>query len=232
MASDKSLLLALPDPCLLKVLECCAQDGPQSLLNLAMPHNRLQQAAVSVLRDISVDVPNQQKMDSVLMYLGKYGEHVDSLAFLPSESDDPPAHGTRDDVVLRQLPPNLKLRSLQLCGYQPYQLKVQLQQGNGFDGVLAAGTANLKKLCLNRCNFFEENAEEYGLALSQLPAGLEHLNLRSFSSYLPSRVLRQLKHLTYLKLTVTASQRDRQEEGEGWARSSQKAALTCSPCKP
>jgi hypothetical protein len=55
MASEEccsSLLLALPDPCLLTVLQYCAADDQRGLCSAARAHSRLHQAAVEVLCSI------------------------------------------------------------------------------------------------------------------------------------------------------------------------------------
>jgi hypothetical protein len=55
-----SLLLALPDPCLVAVLRCCAADSQCSLFNAARAHSRLRQAAVLALRSITTVHPRHQ----------------------------------------------------------------------------------------------------------------------------------------------------------------------------
>jgi hypothetical protein len=55
MASDDdsaTQLLALPNPCLLAVMQCCADDS-RSLLGAATAHSRLQRAAVEALSSIA-----------------------------------------------------------------------------------------------------------------------------------------------------------------------------------
>jgi hypothetical protein len=166
--------------------------------------------------NVTAQVREQHKMDSVLMYLGKHGQHVENLALL---GDGPGLSSGR--AALRQLPPTVKLNSLQLSN-----IKVQLQPGNGFDGVLGAGAADLKMLRVIRCDLFDDqnHANPDGdLALSQLPAGLEHLCLYSIWRKLPTHVLAQLQQLTYLELcgtnlqgpdTEVGSEQD-EEGGEG-----------------
>jgi hypothetical protein len=60
MDDDKSLLLALPDTCLLAVLQCCAADDQRSLFSAARAHGRLQQAAMVALHTISITTQDQQ----------------------------------------------------------------------------------------------------------------------------------------------------------------------------
>jgi hypothetical protein len=64
-----SWLLALPDPCLLAVLQCCAADDRRSLFSAARAHSRLHQAAVLALSSITAVVSHQQQADSVLVYV-------------------------------------------------------------------------------------------------------------------------------------------------------------------
>jgi hypothetical protein len=79
MADEGFLLLALPDPCLLRVLQCCAADDHRSLFNAARAHSKLHQAAVVALRSITLHVSQQQQIDGVMVYLGKHHQHVDSF---------------------------------------------------------------------------------------------------------------------------------------------------------
>jgi hypothetical protein len=124
MASD-SRLLALPDPCLLAVLQCCASDT-RSVLSVAAAHSRLQQAAVEVLRNITARRLDQARVKSLLLYLAKYGQHVPSLAL----------HCQRYDVQLLELPASLtKLASLRLEG-----MRLQLQPGSDWHSCLTCST--------------------------------------------------------------------------------------------
>jgi hypothetical protein len=103
-----SLLLALPDPCLLTVLQCCAADDYRSLFNAARSHSRLHQAAAAALCSIRVVVtPQQQQPGSVLMYLRNHGHFVDSITL----------RGWLWNTVDRpHLAANLQLRTLHLIG--------------------------------------------------------------------------------------------------------------------
>jgi hypothetical protein len=197
MAGEGSLLLALPDPCLLRVLQFCAADDYRSPFSAARAHSRLQQAAVLALHSIKLDVSQQQQLDDVMMYLGKHSQLVNSVKLKGVDRVPCP-------VSLRQLPQQLQISSLELT-----YLQLQLQPGNRSQGMLgaAAAVAALKQLRLVQCEVVDnEAAEALVAALSQLPAGLEHLcinDLYSFGDHavqFPSGVLQQLPHLTYLQI--------------------------------
>jgi hypothetical protein len=182
------LLLALPDPCLLAVLQCCACDQ-RSLFSAARAHSRLHQA-VPAQRSVTAVVRRQQHVDSVLLYLEKHSLHVSTLDLKGEDSSR---------IVFRQLPLQLQLTSLQLgC------LGLQLQPGNGFQDVLgAAGLAALKQLRLKDCKLLDDTSgKQLTAAMSLLPAGLEHLSIDGFNSsaWFPTAVLQQLQQLTYLGL--------------------------------
>lgn len=76
MSESESWLLQLPDPCLLAMLRCCADD-PRTLFSAARAHSRLHQTAV--LAASSVKAVLHQQADSVLQYLESYGQHVSSI---------------------------------------------------------------------------------------------------------------------------------------------------------
>jgi hypothetical protein len=190
------LLLALPDPCLLQVLQCCAADDHRGLFSAARAHTRLHQAAVVALHSISLRLSQQQQIDGVTGYLSKHGQHVNSLELR--------GHPVLSRwIQLRQLPPQVQLSSLQL-----ERLCLQLQPGNGFQGVLgaAATVAALMQLELSDCELLGSGASQaLAAALTQLPAGLEHLTVRELfirghMVSFPAGVLQQLPHLTYLEL--------------------------------
>jgi hypothetical protein len=190
-SSCSSLLLALPDPCLLAVLQCCAADDQRSLCSAARAHSRLQQAAVLALRSVRVGVTKQAQADGVLSYLRKYAWHVDSLNLGDSS-------GMRyRKPALGPLPMDLRLRSLQLDTWQ-------LQDG-GLQGELGplGEVSALKQLCLRDCEVLDGMADVLAATLSQLrqlPAGLEHLCISGIDMDFPARVLQQLQGLTYLEL--------------------------------
>jgi hypothetical protein len=196
-------LLALPDPCLLAVLQCFAADDYCSLFSAARAHSRLHHAAVAALHSIDIDVRDQQQADSVLVYLHRHGSHVNSLQLW-----SPAGIGSR--LLLFQLPPSLQLNSLQLVGWT-----LQLQPGNGFQGVMgsAAGAPPLKQLRLRDCTLLD-GPEALEAALLQLPA-LEHLSLGNLEDAVlqsrpwlpkpvcfPTGVLKQLPKLIHLELAA------------------------------
>lgn len=182
------------------VLQYCAADDDQhnifiqhDVFNADRAHSRLHRAAVAALSNITTVVPQQQKLDGVILYLERYGEHVKSF-----ELRGDLVWGTAgSEVVLRQLPPKVQLSSLQLSWCW-----LQLQPGDGFQGVLgsAAAVAALKQLRLIYCKLLDD---EDGLAdaVSQLPAGLEHL---SISSLPPEEVFEQLPSAVLQHLQVCA----------------------------
>jgi hypothetical protein len=164
----QAYLVELPDPCLLAVMHCLA-DQPASLFSAARAHSRLHQAAVVVLSSITVTLKTQQQLeDSLLPYLGKHVQHVDTLKVC----------GCSLSLSLLQLPSKLQLTSLQL-----QHLAVQLQPGRSFQGVLRPGLP-LKQLRLDDCQLHDyDSAVTLAAVLSLLP-GLKHLSIGS-SSYLP-----------------------------------------------
>ena len=210
MAGAESLLLVeLPDPCLLLVLQYLAANNQRSLFSAARAHSRLRQAAQEALRSITLQLSEQQQMDGVMAYLGEYGQQVNNLELK--------GHGHCDNAIhLRQLPraadeaefvgPQLQLTILQL-----QDLRLQLQPGNGAQGVPGAAgpVAALKQLRLDECNVVDEKASAaLAAVLSQLPAGLERLSIcavqvadapNDFGRF-PAGVLQQLQALTHLEL--------------------------------
>lgn len=120
---EQAPLLELPDPCLLLVLACLADD-PASVCSAARAHSMLHQAAVMVLSSVKVTLNTQQKIDgSLLPYLAKHGQQVRNLQL---SGDDPASHNCRqgrDSVSLRQLPPGIQVASLQVsfldCNFNP-----------------------------------------------------------------------------------------------------------------
>ena len=191
MDDSAPLLVQLPDPCLLAVLQCCASDL-RSLLSAARAHSRLHQAAVVALSSISVGeiTQQQQQVDGLLQYLSSHGQHVQSLDLVPGDAI----------LYMRQLPRNLQLSSLALeC------MDLQLQPGGGFQGVVRPGVP-LKKLQLIRCILLD-GVQGLAAALSLLP-GLQHLSIQytanAIISMFPVRVLADfvsgLQKLTCLEL--------------------------------
>jgi hypothetical protein len=140
---------------LLKVLQCCAADDQRSLFSAARAHSRLQQLAVAALRSITARAAGQQQIDSVVMYLTQHGHHLDSLDI---------RNTTASAAAISELPPDLQLTSLQF-----EMLRVQLQPGNGSQGVLRA--AALKQLELRECSLLDDRpAEALEAAVVRLPA--------------------------------------------------------------
>jgi hypothetical protein len=114
-------------------------------------------------------------------------------------------------------------------------LSVQLQPGDGFEGVLgaAATVAALKQLRLESCALPYGNdgaAEGLAAALLLLPAGLAHLSVRdlftddggedTINVEFPTGTLQPLQQLTYLELAQLQLKGPDQE------------SLPCSLCRP
>lgn len=130
----------LPDSCLVAILKCCDM---RSLFSAARAHPKLHHAAAMALSSISVGaITNQQGLDSVLLYLSKQGQHVDSIDLSTIDI----FHGT---VSLRQLPSKLQLASLTLAC-----LQLQLQPRDGFQGIVRPGLP-LKQLRLKFCTLLD-----------------------------------------------------------------------------
>jgi hypothetical protein len=188
-----SLLLALPDPCLLAVMQCCAADSHRSFFSASRAHSRLRQMAMASLTSITAELSQQQQMDSVLLCLDT---HTQVVSIDLGGSSVANSYG-QAAVSLCRLPPALQLHSLQLS-----HLQIQLQPEGGFPGVLgaAASLASLTRLRLNVCKLLGTE-ELLAAALANLPAGLEHLSTRSlFNAAVPTAMLEQLQQLTFLEL--------------------------------
>ena len=213
------MLLELPDPCLLAVLHKTAHKhdpfDQRSLLNAARAHSRLHHLAALVLRSIKAQVKEQQHADSMVQYLSKHGQHIDSLELWGSGP-------LEDTITLQELPPRLHLTSLHLLG-----LCVQLQPGNGFQGVLGAAAAAaeappLKQLKLVSCELLDRE-EGLAAALSLMPA-LESLEVSKHSMQDPCLQLpadlfaADLQQLTHLKLHGVTLRGPSQEQWQGLSR--------------
>mgnify|MGYP001807265084 CR=1 FL=1 len=138
-------LLQLPDPCLVVVLRCCADD-PRSMCSAARAHSRLHQAAVVALSSITVALANQQQLDSLMLgYLSNHSQHIDSISLKGGEFVS---------IKLHQLPPGFtKLTSMAFKYLHP-----QLQPGSGYHGVLGPAAApHLKQLRLDNCRLCDYN---------------------------------------------------------------------------
>ena len=204
-----SLLLQLPEPCLLAILRLLEHD-PDSLCAAARAHSRLHQVALLVPRHIKA-VVNQQRLDSLLQHLSQHSSSVQvasmDLKGTQIEIRHGP-HGPHNEPwpTLRQLPTSRKLASLQLTDFN-----VQMQPGHGFEGVLgAAAQLPLQQLLLRDCELLD-GIERLEAALLLLPA-LEHLSVGYLCSgrdpYIGSRfcclssdVLQQLQRLTHLSIS-------------------------------
>jgi hypothetical protein len=195
MASDSttSRLLALPDPCLLAVMQCCADDT-RSMISAATAHSRLQRAAGAALSRVTARKLRKDPVDSLLRYLAKHGQHVRSLDLCASENN----------MQLLELPPSLtKLASLQLEG-----MTLQLQPG-----VLRAGLP-LTRLEFSECTLLD-GTQGLSSALVQLP-DLQHLRVdtvyddphETALQVIPTAVLSQLTNLTSLTLSAEGSSSD------------------------
>jgi hypothetical protein len=117
-----SPLLELPDPALLKVLECCAANGQHSVFNVARAHSRLYAAAGMALRRMLAFATQPQTVDSAMLYLHKHGQCFEELIL-----------SNHNAIAFRQALPNLpQLSSLKLRG------RLQLQPGGVYQGLLVA----------------------------------------------------------------------------------------------
>ena len=193
MSSQHSLLVQLPEACLLAVLRCCADDL-QALFSAARAHSRLYHAASLALDSIQLTDTHQHQLDGMLLYLATHGQHVGSVNLKGFAEYE-------DRTTIRQLPPNLQLTSLQLDRFH-----VQLQPGDGFQGVLgaAASVAALKQLCLRNCELHDRHRSL--AALLELRTVLEHLSITGVTLGLgmlrascSTDVLQQLQCLTHLE---------------------------------
>jgi hypothetical protein len=204
MSSDESapsLLLALPDACLLAVLQCCAANSQRSLFSAARAHSRLHQAAVLALHSVTATVNTQVKANDALLYLGKRGQHVNSVTLRGMEDGSP---------CILQLPPTLQLSSLELkwCKLLP-------KLSHHYRGLLdSAGIGSLKQLRLESCELVDPKPGE---ALAHLPTSLENLCIKDLTIYngicyaqLPTDELKRLQQLTYLELRRVQLWRDGQ----------------------
>jgi hypothetical protein len=193
--------IELPDPCLLAVMQCCASAGDLlSLFSASRTHSKLHEAAVAALHSMTAHVTQQQQADSLLLYLARHAQHVDSVEI--RGADDRP-------VALRQLPHNLLLHSLCLDNFG-----LQLQPGGGCKGVLGTGAkvAALKQLQLSNSELLGGD-EGLAATMEQLPTELEALAIHMVGvaayeddplllqhAIFPFTVLQRLQHLTRLGL--------------------------------
>jgi hypothetical protein len=184
-AAAASLLLGLPDACLLEVLQYCSTDQ-RSLLSAARAHSRLHQAAAQILRSVNAVMTQQQQRNSALLYMHKHSQHIQAVIL---KGGDP-----HHILSLAQLPPLVQLNSLQLSDLCLGSKTLQD----------AARIASLKQLQLSDCKLL--NPAALAAPLPQLPAGLEHLSIRNVTTTakrrvkIPPTVLASLQQLTYLEL--------------------------------
>ena len=187
-----SWLLELPEPCLLAVLRCCADD-PRSLFSAARAHSRLHQAAVQSLNSITAVLHQQQQVDSMLLYLDNNGQHVSSLAIDGGEH--------QFWLQLQQLP-HAKLQGL--SSLQVSQMLLQLQPG--FDDLGHLGVLGkeqpLEQLQLHSCALLD--GDKLAAAFLLLP-DLQHLSLvwgddADLDGVFSSSALQGLQQLTFLEL--------------------------------
>jgi hypothetical protein len=144
MIPSESGLLDLPNPCLVAVMCCCAEDL-HSLFSAARAHSRLHQAAVLAISSIRTVVRQQQQADSVLLYLSNHGQHVDSIDLAGLEAADSAL------FEVRELPRN-KLQGLSSLAFS--RMRLQLQPGDGFKGVFGAGVP-LQQLHIHQCELLD-----------------------------------------------------------------------------
>jgi hypothetical protein len=188
--NEPSLLLQLPDPCLLTVLQYCADDHC-SLFSAARAHSRLHQAAVLALTSIKAVVV-EQHIDSLMLYLGKHGQQIESVDL----TDE--AH----TVILRQLPHDRlqKLSSLKLRDMWLQLLPGEEgTRGFGCPGIVAG--LHLKQLHLDSVLLDEQGLQA---ALLSLPM-LEQFSYREnvdVESVFSNEVVQVLQQLTYLQLPL------------------------------
>jgi hypothetical protein len=163
------LLLALPDNCLLAVLQCCAAHNLRTLFSAARADSRLHQADLGALQVLDAPLCKQQQADGLLLFLAEYAEQMDILSVWKAANAHP-----YTTITLRQLPRSLPLRALSLRN-------VRLRPGHAFKGMLGAAVADLQALLVQDCCLPDwPTAQALAAALWQLPA-LETLSIRGLS---------------------------------------------------
>lgn len=154
-----------------------------------LAHSTLHKLSAAALTSITTFV-DQQQLDSLLLYLARHSQDVDSLelrgrARVQNQPSLPLLYG---------LPPSLQLRRLSLENVQ-----LQLLPGGGHTGVLPPG-APIKQLELMYCSVCE-SASGGGAALTQALAQLPRREHFKFSApSLPRHTLSGLQQLTSLDL--------------------------------
>jgi hypothetical protein len=172
---------------LLQVLLCCYEEDPCSLIVAGCASSKLRQLvqhlqAVSTAeeadamiecRSIRPVLPNQQKMDQLLQYLHKYGQHIDTLDLTGTRSRDDPEPGySTFNTFLPQLPYDSmqKLGTLILSN-----MRLQVLPGSEFQGVLGSAATRLTQLQINSCKVMD-GLDDLAEALLGLP-NLQHLSI-------------------------------------------------------
>jgi hypothetical protein len=200
---DQSAMLQLPDPCLLLVLSSCADD-PCSLFSAARAHSRLHQAAVTVLSSIKAVLPQQQTVDSILLYLQNHGEHVSSIDLASSSQDDV-------TICLHKLPYS-KLQGLSCVRFSMLHLYLRpcAWPWDAVPRPQEARVPPLKQLQLDACLLMDQH-EGLAALLAALP-GLQYLEYKWTNGKgclggmfdFDSSALQPLQQLTYLELAHDA----------------------------
>ena len=187
------------------MLRCCAHDDLGSLLSAAQAHSRLHQAVEIVatsLTTVTAKVPEQQQVDSVLLYLSKCGQRVDSID-LQGPSNDGLGHAFYRS--LHQLP-HTKLQGLSSLCFS--EMRVQMQPRDGFQGVICAGSP-IKRLRFDHCQM-RDGVEGLSAVLALLPE-LQHLSFvktKRFSVSEPESLdfpigaVQGLQQLTFLEVAA------------------------------
>jgi hypothetical protein len=206
------LLLQLPEPCLLVILQLLEHD-PDSLCAAARAHSRLRQVALIIPRHIKA-VVNQQRLDSLLQRLSQHSSSVQVASIHLRGTRIHDRHWQQEVPAyepwpnLLQLPSNLKMTSLVLDN-----MRLQMQPGRGFQGVLgSAAQLPLQQLQLRDCELLD-GIKGLEAALLLLPA-LDHLSVGYLCSRpgfhpasrfccLSSDVIQQLQRLTFLEICGT-----------------------------
>jgi len=160
------------------------------LRSCSVVNTTLHRAAAAATRAVTADdvAFSEQALPGLCQWMTHHGQHLTSLQLSGS-----------GDEQLTQLPcPNL--RQLDLA-----YIKVQLDSSSTPPGVLHSCT-RLTWLRLDSC-YFTNTDENYGSSLAALSAlvELQHLALlenrdAGGSEWMPSTVLKQLPHLTYLRV--------------------------------
>lgn len=123
------------------------------------------------------------QLESLLLYLQEHAEHISSISLCNASSR---YAGPRQK--LRQLPKNLQPAAVSLK-----DLQLQLQDGDGWEGVLHASTTT-RQLEIDECDLIDGPAALQA-ALLQLP-NLEHLvvnnTMQPFPGNIHSLLLRRL----------------------------------------